>query len=93
MIAPLPLLPRVDLPLSPLTIKLIHLNDSKKGLSSGVDRHEHIGEGSIGIKGFKKILSFPFFKDIPLILETPKLSEEDDKINLKMVRMILKETE
>lgn len=78
--------------LSPLKIRLIHLNDSKKGLSSGVDRHEHIGEGSIGIEGFKKILSFPFFKDIPLILETPKLSDEDDKRNLQKVRMILKET-
>jgi deoxyribonuclease-4 len=77
--------------LSPLKIKLIHLNDSKKGLSSGVDRHEHIGEGSIGIEGFKRILSFPFFKDIPLVLETPKLSEEDDKRNLKKVRMILRE--
>ncbi|MBI5675191.1 MAG: deoxyribonuclease IV [Nitrospirae bacterium] len=78
--------------LSPLKIKLIHLNDAKKGFSSGVDRHEHIGEGSIGIEGFKKILSFPFFRDIPLILETPKLSEEDDKGNLKKVWTILKET-
>jgi len=78
--------------LTPLRIKLIHLNDSKKGLSSGVDRHEHIGEGYIGMEGFRKILSFPFFKNIPLILETPKLSEEDDKKNLQKVRMILKKT-
>lgn len=78
--------------LSPLKIKLIHLNDSKKGLSSGVDRHEHIGEGYIGIEGFKKILSFPFFKNIPLILETPKLSEEDDRKNLQKIKKILKET-
>ena len=78
--------------LSPIKIKLIHLNDSKKGLSSGVDRHEHIGEGFIGIEGFKKILSFPFLKDIPLILETPKKSEDDDERNLQKVRTILKET-
>lgn len=77
--------------LSPLKIKLIHLNDSKKGPSSGVDRHEHIGEGFIGIEGFRRILSFPFFKDIPLILETPKMSEEDDKKNLMKVRKILRE--
>ncbi|MEW6715840.1 MAG: deoxyribonuclease IV, partial [Nitrospirota bacterium] len=79
--------------LSPLKIKLIHLNDSKKGFSSGVDRHEHIGEGFIGIEGFKEILAFPFFKEIPLILETPKLSEEDDKKNLQKVKKILRETE
>jgi len=79
--------------LPPLTVKLIHLNDSKKWLSSGVDRHEHIGEGGIGIEGFRRILTFPFFKDIPLILETPKRSEDDDKRNLQKVRMILKETE
>jgi deoxyribonuclease-4 len=79
--------------LSPLKIKLIHLNDSKKWLSSGVDRHEHIGEGFIGIEGFKKILSFPFFQDTPLILETPKLSDEDDRKNLQKVRKILEEVE
>jgi len=78
--------------LSPLKIKLVHLNDAKKGLSSGVDRHEHIGEGAIGIEGFRTILSFPLFRKVPLILETPKLSEEDDKRNMKKVRMILEET-
>ncbi len=76
--------------LSPLGVRLIHLNDSKKGISSGVDRHEHIGKGGIGIKGFKRFLSFPFFNDIPLILETPKNSDNDDRVNLKKVRQLLK---
>jgi deoxyribonuclease-4 len=76
--------------LFPLKVELIHLNDAKKGLSSGVDRHEHIGKGSIGIKGFKNFLSSSFFKEIPLVLETPKVEEGDDLRNLKIVRKLLK---
>lgn len=67
-------------------IKLIHLNDSKKGYNSHVDRHEHIGNGGIGRHGFKMLINHPAFKDIPLILETPKKSEEDDPRNLRIVR-------
>lgn len=67
-------------------LKLIHLNDSKKPMGSGVDRHEHIGEGTIGREGLKKFLGHPFFLNIPLILETPKKSDEDDMRNLSIVR-------
>jgi deoxyribonuclease-4 len=77
--------------LAPLKVELIHLNDSKKGLSSGVDRHEHIGKGEIGRAGIKNFLSYSFFRDLPLVLETPKQSDGDDIRNLKMVRRILKE--
>jgi deoxyribonuclease-4 len=68
------------------SIKLIHLNDSKKGHGSHVDRHENIGEGSIGKEGLKRFINHPAFKNIPLILETPKKSEEDDPRNLKIAR-------
>ncbi len=70
-------------------LKLIHLNDSKKPLGSGVDRHEHIGKGFIGVKGFKKILSDKRISSVPLILETPKKTEADDKRNLQKVFEIL----
>ncbi len=76
--------------LSPLKVELIHLNDAKKELGSGVDRHEHIGKGKIGIKGFKKFLSASLFKDISIVLETPMKEEGDDVNNLKAVRKILK---
>ena len=66
-------------------LKLIHVNDSKRPLGSGVDRHEHIGKGYIGIRGFKKILSDSRIVNVPMILETPKKEEEDDKKNLKRV--------
>jgi len=71
------------------TLKLIHLNDSKRALGSGVDRHEHIGKGFIGIRGFENLLSDKRISDIPLILETPKKDEEDDRRNLQTVFGIL----
>ena len=69
---------------------LIHLNDSKGKLGSHLDRHEHIGKGEIGLKGFKMILSHPRLKNVPLILETPKKDPEWDPINLNVVRKIIK---
>lgn len=71
------------------SLKLIHLNDSKKPLGSGVDRHEHIGNGFIGTNGFKQLLSDKRISRVPMILETPKKTEDDDKTNLKKVRGIL----
>ena len=50
----------------------LHLNDSKTGLGSHVDRHEHIGQGRIGIEGFRYIMTAPRFANIPKVLETPK---------------------
>jgi deoxyribonuclease-4 len=70
-------------------LRLIHLNDSKKPMGSGVDRHEHIGEGTIGREGLKKFLKHPFFFNIPLILETPKKSDDDDRRNLRNVRSLM----
>ncbi|MCX8030566.1 MAG: deoxyribonuclease IV [Thermodesulfovibrionales bacterium] len=70
-------------------VKLIHLNDSKNKFNSKVDRHEHIGKGYIGLKGFKIFLENPAFKKIPIILETPKKSDLDDLKNLKVVKKLL----
>jgi deoxyribonuclease-4 len=52
-------------------LKGMHLNDSKKGLGSNVDRHESLGAGEIGLKPFQFIMQDERFDDIPLILETP----------------------
>ncbi len=49
----------------------LHLNDSKKALSSRVDRHESIGKGTLGIEVFEQIMHDKRFDNIPLILETP----------------------
>lgn len=49
----------------------IHINDSKNPFSSHKDRHEKIGEGSIGIEAFKRIINHPKLKHLPFYLETP----------------------
>jgi len=69
---------------------LIHLNDSKKELGSKVDRHEHIGEGHIGINAFRFIMNDERFCNIPKIIETPKgKGEKDrDKENLEKLRRL-----
>lgn len=71
-------------------LKLIHLNDSKKPCCSAVDRHEHIGRGKIGLMGFRNILSDNRVTGVPMILETPKDHDEDDRMNLDRVRSLLK---
>jgi len=52
-------------------LECFHFNDSKKGLGSRVDRHEHIGQGTLGLNPFRFILNDPRFSTIPKILETP----------------------
>lgn len=52
-------------------LSAMHINDSKKGAGSRVDRHETIGNGAIGIEFFKMLMADPRFDNIPLILETP----------------------
>lgn len=67
-------------------VKLVHLNDSKAAFESHVDRHWHIGQGMIGLDGMRRIVTHPRLKDLPLILETPKDSDEADPRNLATVR-------
>jgi deoxyribonuclease-4 len=65
----------------------IHLNDSKTGLGSRVDRHEHIGKGRIGLDAFRFIMRSPRFSKIPKVLETPKGKDlTEDVMNLKTLR-------
>ncbi len=64
-----------------------HVNDSKKGLGSRVDRHDHIGQGSMGLSGFRLLMNDSRFAEIPKILETPKGdNEEMDAVNLGLLR-------
>lgn len=52
-------------------LKAIHINDSKNPFSSHKDRHEKIGEGSIGTEAFERIINHPALRDLPFFLETP----------------------
>lgn len=49
----------------------VHANDSKRPLGAGVDRHENIGEGEIGLAGFNTIVSHPALAAVPFYLEVP----------------------
>jgi len=69
-------------------LRVIHANDSKGALGSRLDRHEHIGLGKIGIRGFRRFLTHPKVRGIPLILETPIDRRRDDCGNLRMVRKL-----
>jgi deoxyribonuclease-4 len=53
-------------------LKAFHLNDSKKPLGSRVDRHEHIGQGHLGLEPFRRLVNDRRFRDLPMLLETPK---------------------
>ncbi len=67
-----------------------HLNDSKTGLGSRVDRHEHIGKGKIGLAPFAEIMRSAEFRSIPKVLETPKKEDlKEDVENMKVLRGLL----
>jgi deoxyribonuclease IV len=68
-------------------LQFFHFNDSKKSLGSRVDRHDHIGQGMLGLEPFRLIMNDPRFVAIPKILETPKGdNDEMDQINLALLR-------
>lgn len=70
-------------------IACFHMNDSKKGLKSRVDRHDHIGQGTLGIEPFRMLLNDQRFISVPKILETPKGdNEEMDGVNLTLLRSL-----
>ncbi len=66
-------------------LRCFHINDSKTEFESHSDRHEHIGRGFLGADFFKKLVNDKRFKDVPMILETPK-DGDMDKVNLKLLR-------
>ena len=67
----------------------VHANDSKVELGSGVDRHENIGDGFIGIDGFKSLMNDPSFEKVPFFLEVPGFdSNGPDEININLLKSI-----
>lgn len=71
-------------------LKVIHLNDSRRGLGSRIDRHEHIGMGMIGLEAFRLIMTDERFASIPKIIETPAEGPEPDMDvrNLSILRKL-----
>ena len=71
-------------------IRIIHANDAKGEIGSRLDRHEHLGQGHLGLGCFRHIMNDSRFREVPKILETPK--EEDgidmDLVNLEILRSL-----
>ena len=64
-----------------------HVNDSKKPLGSRRDRHDHIGDGEMGLEPFRMLMNDPRFKGIPKILETPG-GDDGYRRNLETLRSL-----
>jgi len=69
----------------------VHANDSKIALGGGVDRHDNIGDGHIGKKGFEVIMAHKAFRNVPFLLEVPGVEKQGpDKPNVDALKAIRK---
>ncbi len=70
-------------------LRAFHLNDSKKPLASRVDRHEHIGEGNLGLTTFWRLVNDPRFDKLPGVLETePREGDHPYRDEITLVRSL-----
>jgi deoxyribonuclease-4 len=70
----------------------VHANDSKVELGSGRDRHENIGDGHLGVEGFKRIMAHRGFQNVPFLLEVPGLDNKGpDQANIDILKSIRSE--
>ena len=79
-------------------LKAFHVNDSKKPLGSRVDRHEHIGQGHLGLEPFRRLVNDRRFQKLPMLLETEKADSKAigpiaidpmDQMNLNALRALV----
>jgi len=73
-------------------IPVIHANDSKGALSSKLDRHANIGEGQIGLDGFRRILNHPKLRAKAFVLETPIDEPGDDLKNVNALKSLCRKS-
>jgi deoxyribonuclease-4 len=67
-------------------LRALHLNDAKKGLGSRVDRHDHIGDGTLGVATFARLVNDPRLAGLPAVLETPEGRWAEEIALLKRLR-------
>lgn len=72
-------------------LHLLHLNDSKTPLGSRKDRHWHIGEGYIGLEGFRNLVNHPLLRHLPGIMETPRKDTVEDLKNMEVIRSLVED--
>ncbi|MBX4187810.1 MAG: deoxyribonuclease IV [Candidatus Doudnabacteria bacterium] len=69
---------------------MVHANDSKAECGNHLDRHEHIGQGKIGLEGFKLLANHKIFGKLDWILETPKDEPSWDPMNIATLKKLRK---
>lgn len=77
---------RLDATVGVGRVAAFHVNDSKTPIGSRVDRHEQLGQGHLGLEGFRCLVNDPRFRDLPMVLETPKPTDDADLVNLALLR-------
>jgi len=73
-------------------VPVIHTNDSKGEFASRLDRHANIGEGHIGLEGFRRILNHPKLREKAFVLETPIDNEGDDQRNVDALKSLCRKS-
>ena len=71
-------------------VRVWHCNDAKAACGSKLDRHEHIGEGTIGIEPFRWLLNDPRFAHCAFIAETPVDEPGDEERNVRVLKSLVK---
>jgi deoxyribonuclease IV len=71
------------------TVRVWHMNDAKAPQGSRLDRHEHIGEGTIGIAAFRRIVNDPRFRHCAFIAETPVDEPGDEARNVNVLKSLV----
>jgi deoxyribonuclease-4 len=74
-------------------LRCFHVNDSLKPQGSRVDRHAHLGRGCLGLEPFRLLVNDRRFRDVPMILETPKEDDDNDDmdtVNLQVLRNLVR---
>ena len=74
----------------PGRIGVVHANDAKGDLGGHLDRHEHLGRGTVGLECFRLIMNDPRLAEVPKIIETPKEADglPMDRVNLALLRAL-----
>ncbi|HEV2132991.1 MAG TPA: deoxyribonuclease IV [Terracidiphilus sp.] len=70
-------------------VRVWHCNDAKAACGSKLDRHQHIGQGSIGIEPFRRLLNDKRFRHCAFIAETPIDEEGDDERNVRVLKSLV----
>ena len=71
-------------------VQVWHCNDAKAPLGSKLDRHEHIGQGTMGVEPFRRLLNDPRFAHAAFIAETPVDEPGDEERNVRVLKSLLK---